>query len=99
MTRAPKEIRCGTYGITLAQWNVLFRAQNGQCAICKTTDYGTKGPMVDHCHETGQLRSILCHLCTLGLGAFHDNTGKLLAAADYLLNHRGFTTATIDEHY
>ena len=39
---------------------------------------------IDHCHETGKIRGILCHLCNNLLGNARDNTTILASAIDYL---------------
>jgi Recombination endonuclease VII len=71
------------YGLTLVELQALL-AQHEQCAICRTTDWGVKGPQVDHDHATGAVRGILCPLCNQGLGLFGDDAARLRAAADYL---------------
>lgn len=51
-----------------------------QCVIC-----GDEGPLVvDHCHETGQIRGMLCNHCNRGLGHFRDDPTLLEFAAEYL---------------
>lgn len=51
-----------------------------QCVIC-----GDEGPLVvDHCHETGQIRGMLCNHCNRGLGQFRDDPILLEFAAEYL---------------
>jgi hypothetical protein len=39
---------------------------------------------IDHCHDTKAVRGILCDLCNLGIGNFHDAPERLRRAADYL---------------
>lgn len=51
------------------------------CAICGTTTFNGRGPNVDHDHETGAVRGILCHNCNTGLGLLGEN---LEAAMEYL---------------
>lgn len=74
------------YNMTIELYEQIFNAQDGKCAICKTSDF--KGlysrPHVDHCHVTGQVRGILCHHCNTGLGLFRDDKSLLQAAAEYL---------------
>ena len=60
------------------------------CAICGTDDpnFGhVKTFSVDHDHETGKVRGLLCLHCNLGLGKFKDNSTNLRKAADYLDKH------------
>ena len=81
------------YGLSQEAYDAMLKAQGGRCAICGTTEVGSKsknhqGFFVDHCHETGQVRGLLCHPCNVGLGNFHDNIGKLEAAVRYLSEAR-----------
>lgn len=71
------------YGITKAELDLMLE-QHEACAICDTADWGAKGPQVDHCHETGKVRGILCINCNNGLGRFRDDPTRLRAAADYV---------------
>lgn len=75
------------YGITLAQFDAMMENQNGQCAICGTTDPKRKGSRylsVDHCHTTGVVRGLLCYKCNVALGNFEDDTDRLRRAIEYL---------------
>lgn len=72
-----------TYGITIEQYDALISAQNGCCAVCGGSGDG-KPWHVDHCHDTGKVRGILCALCNRGIGHFRESAALLRAAADYL---------------
>ena len=77
------------YGITLEQYNQMFAEQKGLCAICgkkETTknQYGLRQLSVDHNHNTGQVRSLLCSNCNLLLGCAKDNKEILIKAILYL---------------
>lgn len=73
------------YGITLADREKMFAAQEAACAICKTTEFGKRAlGHTDHCHKTGKVRGVLCARCNAGLGYYWDSPQLLRAAADYL---------------
>ena len=56
---------------------------DGKCMICGDSQTGRK-LAIDHCHQTGKMRGVLCHHCNVGLGHFRDNPDLLLAAINYL---------------
>ena len=68
------------YGLTVAAYDALLTAQGGVCAICLTPP--TK-PVVDHCHQSGSVRGILCHGCNIALPAVEDASWRS-AALRYL---------------
>lgn len=79
------------YGLELEDYEALVALQRGKCFICGSTDPGGKVSRymesrfaVDHCHETGKLRGLLCKSCNQGLGLFKDNIASLERAILYL---------------
>ena len=80
-----------TFGISLADYNAMLKAQGGTCAICRRPETfklaGKARPRlsVDHDHQTGKIRGLLCHKCNRGLGNFEDDVKRLLAAGAYLI--------------
>jgi len=72
------------YGMTAAEADFLLKKQGGICAICGTAP----ASHVDHDHETGTVRQLLCFNCNGGLGQFKDDPAVLRAAADYVERHR-----------
>ena len=72
------------YNITPEFYDEMFRRQGGLCAICETPLTPRLGSRVDHNHETGLVRGILCDLCNQGLGRFNDDIRRLEAAVEYL---------------
>lgn len=75
------------YKSSLSDYEKLLKSQKGLCAICKTSDPGKNRNnfAVDHCHDTGAVRGLLCDRCNRGLGYFLDNAILLLKAAMYLI--------------
>ncbi len=74
------------YGITLEQYNQMSEEQNGLCLICKQPS-GNRKLAVDHNHQTGEIRGLLCMKCNLGLGMFRHNTLILFEAIKYLKDY------------
>lgn len=67
------------YGIDAAEYESMYRAQDGVCAICRNTCSLGRQLSVDHCHESGEVRGLLCSNCNTALGKLH--TTKLLTRA------------------
>lgn len=77
------------YGLSIEEYERLFEAQKGCCAICGRPQDEQKFRLaVDHCHETGVVRGLLCSPCNTGLGSLADSPELLRIAADYLENAR-----------
>lgn len=77
------------YGISLEDYNKMFADQAGCCAICKKhQNEFTKKLAVDHCHETGKVRALLCAFCNTSLGNMNDDIELLKSAIDYLEKHQ-----------
>lgn len=76
------------YGMTASQFDAMLASQDNRCAICRTDDPGNKPWAIDHCHDKGHVRGILCSFCNLALGLFKDNPANLRAATAYLEKHR-----------
>jgi hypothetical protein len=73
------------YGISMQQFTDLLAAQGGGCAICKKPMQAIRRRMnIDHCHETNEVRGILCSGCNTGLGHLGDNVAGLQRAIAYL---------------
>ena len=72
------------YGITPEKYAELLFLQGGVCTICKGPGKAYKKLCVDHNHETGKIRGLLCNTCNAGLGQFSDNIELLQLAIDYL---------------
>lgn len=82
------------YGISLEEFEELFRQQGECCAICGTKENHTRGSSrygwnfaVDHCHETGRVRGVLCSQCNRAIGLLGDTVEGLMKAVKYLEVH------------
>ena len=80
-----------SFGITQPDKERLLSEQGGRCLICDSSITFTGRPsagkhdaVVDHCHDSGNIRGILCGSCNIGLGKFYDKPNLLRTAADYL---------------
>ena len=76
----------GKYGITPEEYMVMYEAQAGCCKICrKPAEESRNGVLaVDHCHNSKDVRGLLCSVCNSGLGFFKDDPDLLAKAIDYL---------------
>ncbi|MBQ1000616.1 endonuclease VII domain-containing protein [Streptomyces nigra] len=68
------------YGITEADRQGLVASQGGVCCIC----LAALPEHVDHCHETGRVRGVLCFSCNAALGQFKDRPDVIRRAAAYV---------------
>ena len=77
------------YGISLERFEEMVLEQDGKCAICETTEPGGKHNQwaVDHDHESGDVRELLCKDCNIVLGLVEDSPEHLQRLIDYILKH------------
>lgn len=80
-----KRERVQIYKLSVEEYDEMLERQDGVCAICLTDEPGGQGAWhIDHNHETGKVRGLLCTRCNLGLGYFRDNQASLKRAMAYL---------------
>ena len=72
------------YGISNEDYQALLDAQGGVCAICHNPCVSGKRLAVDHNHETGVVRGLLCTRCNPGIGYFQDDLALMHRAMAYL---------------
>jgi len=79
------------HGITPEEQELMLVRCNGRCEICfvevkKKDGMSQKSDYmcIDHCHNTGSIRGILCCRCNLALGGFKDSIDILKSAVKYL---------------
>jgi hypothetical protein len=94
MRKVPREVMRDRryqylYGIDSAWYAAQLVKQNGVCAICgkpenKTINGKLLKLAVDHCHDTGKVRGLLCQACNRGIGCFSHDIGILDKAKLFL---------------
>ncbi len=84
-SETPDGRRLRKYGLTSEEFQIRLAAQGGRCLICKEH---MDVPCVDHCHDLGHVRGILCRSCNVGLGWFRDRPELLRNAARYIANYK-----------
>ena len=73
------------FDITLQEYQDLWDAQAGVCAICGLPETRNNYNLfVDHDHVTGKIRGLLCNSCNAGIGFFKDNPSLMDSAKEYL---------------
>lgn len=88
-----------TYGLTLEQYEAMVEYQDHKCKICGIHETensldkngNPKRLSIDHDHETGQIRGLLCNPCNTALGSFRDNVESLQRAILYLEGSKNST--------
>ncbi len=79
------------YGITSEQYDQMLQDQGGVCAVCqKDQSYRERTNLyVDHYHQSGEIRGLLCQKCNTGIGMLGDDLDSLLKAVSYLEKANG----------
>ncbi len=68
------------YGMTCYQYDIMLIEQRGKCLVCEEP-----ATCIDHNHNTGQVRGLLCQKCNIGLGYFNESPALLRKAALYII--------------
>lgn len=74
------------YGVTIEEYEEIYNKQCGLCAICKKKKNSEM--FVDHCHESGKVRELLCANCNFMLGHAKEDPDILISASLYLRKHK-----------
>jgi len=69
------------YGISANEWRIMKMRYEGKCWVCQENP----ATVVDHCHEHGHVRGLLCDPCNKALGQFQDDPDRIMRAVYYLL--------------
>lgn len=73
------------YNLDPERLEQLKKSQDYKCAICKKR---SKELVIDHDHDLGHVRGLLCSKCNIGLGNFKDNPENLINAISYLEGYK-----------
>jgi hypothetical protein len=88
------------YGIGEAEFQRLLKLQGSKCALCPVT-FSTEGSRrnlcVDHDHDTGQVRGLLCARCNTSIGQLGDSAEGLRRALAYVEGATSLEVATDEE--
>ena len=87
--RARREsgLRFTAYNITQELFLKMLEAQDRKCAICRRSFNEELSSNIDHCHETGEVRGLLCFLCNTTLGKLGDNYESVLKITKLMLDY------------
>lgn len=87
------------FGLSGAEYQTMAASQGHKCALCGTSEVGRYGKeakwkaghwMIDHCHETGRIRGLLCHKCNVRIGAYEGLKKEIgFAVVEAYLNETG----------
>jgi hypothetical protein len=72
------------YGLTIEQFEQMKTAQQNRCAICGNIFKNSLDTNIDHDHETGKTRQLLCSKCNFALGMLDENYEKTIKLSNYI---------------
>jgi len=85
LVRASRSDNNFDFNFTADDYTKLLTACGNTCPLC--TRPFKRRPSIDHDHNTGAVRGLICSSCNTGLGFFKDDSAALRRAADYLDTH------------
>ena len=77
-----------THGLSRGEYQRMFEEQSGVCAVCKKPEtkknqYGVLSLAVDHNHDNGEIRGLLCMKCNRSLGMLEDSAEIIQSLLEY----------------
>lgn len=84
------------YGINKEDYDRMFEAQEGKCAICSISKDRLH---VDHCHDTGIVRGLLCSNCNCAIGSLKHSTYRMKLAIEYIEKSQRKNDSPTKEYY
>jgi len=96
LSRAMKK----NYGITMEDKEKILEIQEYACAICSVKlELIERSSCVDHNHDTGAVRGVICHNCNSMLGGARDNPDVLFSGAKYLVGHNTMNGVLVENRW
>jgi hypothetical protein len=80
--------RIRSYGISIEEYDQMLLEQNGVCYICNKKPSDKRALDIDHNHETGVVRGLLCSQHNRAIGLFDDSINLLARAIEYLSRNK-----------
>jgi len=77
-----------THGLDPIEYERIYAAQGGVCLICSKACVSRRRLSVDHCHDTGKIRGLLCAKCNRAIGLLGDDALLVFKAYSYLAGHK-----------
>lgn len=71
------------YDLSVTEYQELYDSQGGRCAICNQLPTGGR-LCVDHNHDSGDVRGLLCDNCNKAIGLFQDSPEVIISAVEYI---------------
>lgn len=87
--RAADDMRRKVFGVTRAEYSAMLLSQGSVCAACHRPCRRSHELCVDHSHDTGKVRGLLCKDCNLALGHLKDDPRRCIGLLKYLQFHHG----------
>lgn len=76
-----------TYNLTPEEYHTMYEKQGGLCQVCLNPQTNKK-LSIDHCHQTGKVRGLLCTSCNLALGKLKDDPEIIKSLLLYVRHHK-----------
>ena len=82
-------LKC-VYGTNVETYERLLEEQNGLCAICRKPELAKSRLAVDHDHDTGEVRGLLCGRCNTAIGLLREDPEIIDRAKSYIMEHKAW---------
>lgn len=79
--------RIRMYGIDVPDYDRMLEEQGGGCYVCGKEPEERKALHIDHDHDTGKVRGLLCANHNRGLGLFNDDPMLIIKTLEYLVRN------------